>query len=277
MSGDIGPDPVGPRDGISLDCEIPTTNADLPLAHEMLWGLDWLALKTSAVYRGDGVPRGDGRPVILVPGFLGSAAEMGELHRWLERAGFDVYPPGFHRNVDCPDILLDRLIESIDAAYEAGGTRLTLVGHSLGGSIARAAAVRVPSMVGQVITLASPLREIAAHPLVLNLARMLATILPRPDAQPRQHGDHVHDTTCACEMIDALAQPWPERVARTAIYTRADGVVDWRTCVEPDDALNIEVPGTHIGMVVNPRVYETLARLLAAPRAPSADAIPVPG
>jgi hypothetical protein len=111
-----------------------------------------------------------------------------------------------------------------------------------------------------VITLASPLRSVKAHPVVVEIARLLVRIAPSRHAE---HAGHDHGPTCACELSDALAAPFPQGVRRTAVYTRGDGVVDWRTCIEGDESVDVEVTGTHLGIVVNAGVYEAIARALA--------------
>ena len=242
------------------DCEIPVAGAAVPLPNELLWGLDWLALRASKVYRGEGVRRGHGEPVIAVPGFLGSYGGLHELTDWLSRIGYAVIDPGFKRNIECPDALLERLEHRLIGAHETYGRRVRLVGHSLGGSLARAAAARMPEHVEQVITLGSPLREMRAHPIVIELARMLSAVTP---SRHHAHAGHEHGATCTCELADALAQPLDSRVRRAAIFSRRDGVVDWRTCIEGDAAVDIEVDSTHIGLVVNARAYEAIAHALA--------------
>jgi pimeloyl-ACP methyl ester carboxylesterase len=251
------------KGAIQLDCEIPYTEARLPIWREILWGVEWLDLRASPIYRGVGVARGDGEPVVLVPGFLGSDAHLGELQRWLTRAGYRVVLSGIGRNADCPDVMLEIILETVEATYRAGGQRVRLIGHSLGGTLARAAGVFRPDLVAQVITLASPIREVSAHPLVLGLARVVGRAVSRPSQAPRRHGDHYHDGTCSCQVMDALIRPFPKEVARGAIYTAGDGVVDWRSCLDEDDSVNVEVKGTHLGLVVNKGAYLAVANFLA--------------
>jgi hypothetical protein len=71
---------------------------------------------------------------------------------------------------------------------------------------------------------------------------------------------------CTCQFLDSLRRDLPPDVAETAIYTRTDGVVDWRYCITENPAVNFEVPGTHIGLAFNPAVYDIIARRLAAVR-----------
>jgi pimeloyl-ACP methyl ester carboxylesterase len=136
-----------------------------------------------------------------------------------------------------------------------------MIGHSLGGTLARAVAVRRPDLVAQVITLGSPIREVRAHPLAVGMARLADRFI-----RQREHaqGDHVHDGSCACALIDALAQPFPPSVDRVALFTRKDGVLDWRSTMDEDARLNIQVDASHLGLPFNAEVYRVLTQVLAA-------------
>ena len=83
----------------------------------------------------------------------------------------------------------------------------------------------------------------------------------------REHAGHIlpdcYTEDCTCEFVTSLKNEFPENVTQTAIYTRSDGIVDWRYCVTGDPALDCEVPGTHVGLVFNPAVYRLLASRLA--------------
>ncbi len=226
-----------------------------PLWSELLAGWEWAALKTSPVYYGINVPRGDGAPVVLVPGFMGSDRSLMEMHLWLGRVGYRSYLSAIGRNADCPDVLMERLLETMARAQRETGRQVRLIGHSLGGLFARAAAVHRPQQVAQVITMASPFRRLSAHPLVLALVSLV-----RGRALERHFGNA--GGSCDCSFLEAVEERIPRSVARAAIYTRSDPVVDWRDCVEADAALNIEVSGTHVGLPINAQVYREVAQLL---------------
>jgi pimeloyl-ACP methyl ester carboxylesterase len=245
----------------TTECEVPYTAVAVPLWREVFWWREWLQLRSSPVYRGVGLPRGDGEPIVLVPGFLSSDAHLTELEHWLTRMGYRVHTSGIGHNADCPDVLLGKLLESVEFAFETTAQRVQIVGHSLGGTLARAAAVRRPDLVARVVTLGSPIREVRAHPFVIGIARLAESLASLRD---RAHGDHAHDGSCACTVIEALAQPFPPTVARTAIYTPRDGVLDWRSTMDEDARMNIEVDASHVGLPFNAEVYEVIAHLLAA-------------
>src|SRR5262245_58070327 len=124
--------------------------APVPIWREALAGVDWLALRTSPVFYGCGVPRGDLAPVIVVPGFLGSDWYLLEMYFWLGRIGYRPHLSRIGRNAECLDVLLDRLRGTIEAAVASSGRPAHLVGHSLGGMLSRAAAVRWPERIASV-------------------------------------------------------------------------------------------------------------------------------
>jgi triacylglycerol lipase len=252
-----------PMDAIADSGQILLRDPSLPIWRELTAWLEWLELRRSPIYRGVGVPRGRGEVVILVPGFLGTDGHLSELRRWLVKIGYRVSPSGIDRNIDCPDVSLARLLESAETAAQFGKAPVSLIGHSLGGSLSRAAAAQRPDLIKQVITLGSPIRQVVAHPLIVSVADFIESHLPSPNERPRRHDDHFHDGTCSCETLAALSRPFPESVQRTAIYTRTDGVIDWHTAQEEAAEHNVEVHGSHLGLVVNREVYQVIGRLLS--------------
>jgi len=248
---------------MNIDCELPLSEKRLPVLREVFWPAEWLALRFSEVHRGTGVAHGRGEPVLVVPGFLGSDESLKVLRSWLERVGYRVYTSGIGRNSDCPDVLLSKLIESAEAASADSGERLRMIGHSLGGALARAAAVRRPDLISQVICLGAPIAGSGVHPMVLQLARAIAERTPTPNARPRAHNDHYHDGTCACELAETLGLPLPPEVTLASIFSKTDGVVDWRTSQVLPPATNVQVNATHLGLVVNTEAYRAIARQLA--------------
>ena len=232
----------------------------LPLWREALAGMDWLALRASSVYRGVGVPHGDGSVAVLIPGFLGSHQYLGDMFSWLRRIGYQPYMSGIGRNADCPDILTGRLTETVKSAYLESGRKVHLIGHSLGGTLARSVAARQPQLVASIISMAAPFRAVRAHPMVLGAAMIVRRrILSERDIQ-----SDCYSGVCSCDFLESLRQPLPDSIVQAAIYTKADGIVDWRCCIDDDPETDIEVSGTHVGLVFNAQVYRHVANVLAS-------------
>lgn len=236
--------------------------ANRPIWRESFFGLEWTALRASPVYYGLGVPRGDRSAVISVPGFMGTDLYLQELHWWLRRVGYRSYLSDIGRNADCLDLLVDRLLGTIQKAHADTGKMVHLIGHSLGGILALSAASLRPDVVGSVITLGSPFRGIRSHPMVLQMAKVVRERIK--SARDRDHTKPACYTGyCDCDAVNALQVACPRPIPHTAVYTKTDGIVDWRVCINEDPAMNVEVTGTHVGLVFNPSVYELIARRLA--------------
>jgi pimeloyl-ACP methyl ester carboxylesterase len=135
------------------------------------------------------------------------------------------------------------------------------VGHSLGGIFARSAAVRMPERVASVTTLGSPFRGLVAHGLVLNLANLVRRRIRRQYENPPEG---CATSRCSCAFGRSLGRKWPRSVAQMAIYTRDDGIVDWRYCLTGDPEVDVEVCGTHLGLIFNSNTYLHIAERLAA-------------
>jgi pimeloyl-ACP methyl ester carboxylesterase len=221
-----------------------------------------VALRASPVYWGIGVPRGDGSAVVVLPGFLGTDLYLVEFRSWLRRIGYRPYVSNIGWNAECPNLLIQRrLKEVMDTAFRESGRKIHLVGHSLGGMIARAAATQMPDRVASVITLGSPFMGLAAHPSILRAAELVREqILER-------HGEDVlpdcYTGACTCDFLESLAQDVPPPVMATAIYTKADGIVSWEVCKSGRPEVDVEVNATHLGLAFNPNVYCIVARRLA--------------
>ena len=222
--------------------------------------LEFATLRLSPVYYGLGVPRGDGTAVVIIPGFLGMDMSLFELHAWLCRVGYRPYFSGIGLAADCPLVLARNLAATIERAYAETGRCVHLVGHSLGGIFARSAAVRMPERIASVTTLASPFRGLVAHPLVLTLGNVVRRRIRRRLPNSPQG---CATSRCSCAFGKSLGRKWPKSVTQTAIYTRDDGIVDWRYCCTGDPDVDVEVRGTHIGLVFNPTTYLRIAERLA--------------
>jgi pimeloyl-ACP methyl ester carboxylesterase len=236
--------------------------ADIAIWKEALFGAELLLLHASPVYYGLGIPHGDNSAVVVIPGFLGTDLYVSHLHSWLERIGYRPYLSGIGLNAECPNLLIRyRLAATIEKALAETGRKIHLIGHSLGGIIARSVAAQRPKDVASVITLGAPLRGTVLHPSVLNAANVVRKQILD------QHGRHVlpdcYTPRCTCDFLGSLRCSMPASVSETAVYTCDDGIVDWRYCRTGDSDIDFEVPGTHVGLVFNPSVYTIIAERLA--------------
>jgi triacylglycerol lipase len=213
------------------------------------------ALLRDPVFRGRGVPRGDGRPVLLIPGFLSGDWSLTVLSNWLDRIGYKPYLSGILFNIQDSERLLARLRHRLIEVEHHAGARVSLVGHSRGGLLAKVLAQRRPEIVEQVITLGSPLADTTDLAFVTRRAVGVVKTASEIAYGRRWHpeGRFSHDLRLA------------PNIPTTSIYTRSDDVVNFRSCLRPDIP-SLPVWGSHNGLLVNPEVYRLLGRLLARPR-----------
>ncbi len=182
--------------------------------------------------------RGDGRPVLVLPGFVGSDGSTLALRRLLRRLDYHVHAWRLGRNWGPTDRIIDGLGERVRGLLEQHGQPLTLIGHSLGGVYSREIARAAPEAVRQVITLGSPvMRPPGTKSAATPLFRALSPV----------HSDRVRDAD-----PERIRQPIP--VPLTAIFTKSDGVVPWRICIPNAGPRveSIEVRGSHSGLIHNP-------------------------
>ena len=223
-----------------------------PVWREGRAATEYMRLLRDPVFRGKGVPRGHGRPVLLIPGFLAGDSSLSVMGDWLRRVDYYAELPGITLNVRYSEVVMKTLTLRLVDLYAWMGTRVILVGHSRGGILAKVLSHRHPEMVERVVTLGSPIGDpYDVHPITMAGVRIAHALNMVRYAR-----------TASVEkrfLRDLAAEP---KVPTTSIYSKTDGIVHWEACLRPDvDAL--EVDGSHVGLGVNSEVYAILARLLA--------------
>jgi triacylglycerol lipase len=236
-----------------------------PAWREASFPIEWTRAALRAP-RLDGFPRGDGAPVILVPGFLMSGAYLAPLRRWVAALGYEVRVADIGVNADCFEAVTNRILHDVEAARRHTGRRVHLVGHSLGGALARAAAVREPEGIASISLLGAPVRGLRLHPGLRAAAALVRTAIHRERVVPAACATFA----CPCVTVRALAAEPPREVPMLTVATEDDGVADWRYSIDPLATRALAVRGSHLGLVVNPAVHEALAHHLAGARARAA-------
>jgi triacylglycerol lipase len=218
--------------------------------------------------RGRPAVRGLSDPVVLVPGFLAGDGTLRFMSGALRRQGFRTYRSHIHANVGCTLDAAAQLEGRLESIALRRGGRVQLVGHSLGGMLARGLAVRRPDLISGVVTLGSPMLAPGAHHA--SLARSLDVLVRLSRAGvPGLMSEDCVAGACARQSFDESRRPIPPTVAFTAIYSRRDGIVDWRACIDPM-ARAVEVSTSHIGMALDPRVIDHVVTALSGQSARSA-------
>src|SRR6202012_943465 len=198
-------------------------------------------LLTDPVLRGRGVPRGDGRSGLLLPGFLVSDATLRLLARFLRRIGYRPVASGIRFNSGCGDSFDERMVGVIDRECSISGRRLAIIGHSRGGHYARSLAARYPDRVSHIVTMGAGVED----PLDVSILTKCGAAVVRGavgGCDPARSERGCLTLRCSCAYGAGFAAPFPSDVRFTSIYSRDDGVVRWQSCVA-DYAVCVEVRG----------------------------------
>ena len=233
-----------------------------PLA-ESRWALELARLSVDPILLGRGVPRGDGRPVVLMPGFLSGDPALLVLATWLRRIGHRPYGCGFVANVDCSDRALERVERRVEQLHRRHGRRVALVGHSRGGHFARALAHRRPDRISHAVSLGADLQRMFG----ISVPTQAAVIAARRGITTLRRGRTEHCLTpdCTCAFARDFAAPLPtDRVRFTSVYSKGDGIVRWPGSIIAGAAC-VEVTGSHVGLIFNRKAYRAIAEALALP------------
>lgn len=197
-------------------------------------------------------PRGDGHPVMTLPGFRGNDMSMNVMRGYLEEWGYDPHPWGLGTNlgVGFDRIYYERrFLSQLERVTRRRGQPATLIGWSQGGVIARQAAKARPELVRQVITLGSPIGDTPEATTIWRIFERTSEqeITPELMAHLREVATPVPEVRCIC------------------IYSRSDGIVAPQIAQDLTSPLseNICVSASHFGMSVNPFVLLVVADRLA--------------
>ena len=193
-------------------------------------------------------PRGDGHPVLVLPGLVASDVSTRPLRSFLKNKGYAVSGWRQGRNLGLRHGVQEAMVDLVHELSDTHGRKISLVGWSLGGLYARQLAKMMPGRVRSVITLGSPF---AGPPKATNAWRVyeLASGRRADEQDPRFGG--------------SLSDPPP--VPTTAIFSRTDGICAWQGCKEKASPIaeSIEVESSHCGMGHHPAVVYAVADRLA--------------
>ncbi len=200
-----------------------------------IMGLGWYALSNKRIAKA--VPDGDGHPVLVLPGFMASDGSTKPLRSFLNTCGYDAHAWGLGINLG-ETVTIDRIIRIVEDIYKVKQAKVSIVGWSLGGVYAREVAREAPELIRQVVTLGSPFGGLfePSH------AKWLHEFL---------HGSAHEDVPY--DLLQNVLVPPPVPV--TAVYSKGDGIVSWKYCMEVAESniiQNVQVTGSHIGLGHNP-------------------------
>ena len=207
---------------------------------------EWVAMRLAMPWMRRSAPRGDGGPVLVAPGFASDDSWIESLRRFLGAVGYDVRGWGLGRNHGRVPVLIPALVEQVEILAEESDRPVRLIGWSLGGYLVREVARERPDLVDRVVTLGAPVvggpKYTASAPMYIKKGHDLDEI----------------------ERRAAEREAVPIQVPIEAIYSRSDGIVAWRACIDhhSPDVRHHEVFSSHLGLVASPVVYRLVAGLL---------------
>jgi pimeloyl-ACP methyl ester carboxylesterase len=207
------------------------------------------------------------RTVLTIPGLLADDPSLATMRGWLRRQGHWAAATRLPRNIDCSEATVQRLSDRLQRLAEQRGERVVIVGQSRGGLLGRVLAVRHPDLVAGVVALGSPLRaQFAVHPVVH--ATIFGLGLFGTLGAPSLFRASCAWGECCTDYMTDLVAPFPEDVGFISVYSRTDGIIDWRAALDPY-AQHVEIEASHCGMAVNRHAYRVIAEALAPVPAPA--------
>lgn len=203
-------------------------------------------------------------PVLLVPGFMAGDGTLAGMSAMLRGTGYRTYRSHIRVNFGCTRETADHLERRVEAIATRRGRKVTIVGHSLGGMLARGLAARRPDLIHGIVSMGSPILAPGAVHQVLAWDADLLTRLTRAGVRGLMSEDCIAGS-CARASFDESHLPLDPGVGFTAVYSRRDGIVDWRACVDPA-AVPVEVTASHVGMAIDPLVFDVVRDALDGQR-----------
>lgn len=216
-------------------------------------------------------PRADD-PVILVPGFMAGDGSLALLAAALRREGFRTYRSQIRANVGCTLEAASMLETRLESIAIRRNSRVQVVGHSLGGLLARGLAVRRPDLISGIVTLGSPLMAPAAHHVSLTVMIEMLNRLSRAGFPGLMAEDCVAGT-CALASFTESQQPITDGVRFTSVWSPLDGIVDPQACRDPLSH-QVQVRTSHCGMAFDPRVRDVVVAALREGTDPTGESVP---
>lgn len=208
---------------------------------------------------------GTTEPVLLIPGFMAGDYTLAPMASMLRSAGYRTYRSHIQINMGCTREAADRMERRVESIATRRGRKVSIVGHSLGGMLARGLAARRPDLIHGIVSMGSPILAPGAIHQILQRDAELLTRLTRAGFGGLMSEDCIAGA-CARASFDEAHLPLDPEVGFTAIYSKRDGIVDWKACMDPA-GIPVEVTASHVGMAVDPLVFDQVHTALRGQQA----------
>jgi triacylglycerol lipase len=228
---------------------------------------DLARLLADPIFRGRGVPRGDGTLVVVIPGLFGNDLYLEPLRYWLRHIGYSPVSSSLWINAGCLRRLQEQVLAQIVRRANGKSNPIALVGHSRGGVLARAIAGQLRGQVSHLVTLGSPVgafrQAVESGEIYSSSQGQLRTMI----VQASRFALRVLDPdcrfpACGCEFLHNVARPLDASTSLLSIHSRDDEVAPAET-VEGSEGESKEVSGGHVSLVYSTAVYRLLGDFLA--------------
>jgi pimeloyl-ACP methyl ester carboxylesterase len=228
---------------------------------------EFFALQRDPVYRGAGVPRGDGRLVLVIPGLFGSDLYLEPMNAWLRRIGYRPVRSTVAVNAGCPERLRNQVEAALQRAVGRHPGPVAIIGHSRGGMLGWAIASRLQDQASHLALLGSPAAAVVAMMRSNPNSPPTLAVGNTAVAQAGQRALRLLDPdctvpACGCPYTVDLRTKLSSTTRVLSVRSRDDKVVPPRAS-EVSGADNVVVGGTHSGLVYNRAVYPILGEFLA--------------
>lgn len=231
----------------------------LKLPHNRLYD-EWVSTRDPASWPDP--PAGEGRPAMLIPGFLAGDPSLSQMAKWLKQGEWTLTRSGINWNVNCTQSTVEAIEARLEAAVERTGQKALLVGQSRGGAMGKVIAVRRPELVETLVTLGSPLNDhYDVHPRVWFSIGLISSLgqlgIPGFLSRDCATGECCRDTRIA------FGRPFPKDVRFISFYSRGDNIVRYQACLH-GAAEQIEIESSHLGMGLDSEVWVRMSEELQA-------------
>jgi pimeloyl-ACP methyl ester carboxylesterase len=238
------------------------------LGNEARAATELAALVASPVFYGSGVPRGDGKAVLVLPGLFGNDAYLVPIHSWLLRIGYRPIISTIGFNAGCADRVRQRVLLNV-ASHVAPRAALAVVGHSRGGMLGWSVAARLGERVTHLALLGSPAGAVVRAVRAGRDARQdfpaAATVVEAGERARRAMTPECRFPVCNCDYMQDLATPLSRATRLLSVASNEDPIVPREATITPG-AEHVTVSGSHSGLAHNVQVLRAVGAFLAEGR-----------
>jgi hypothetical protein len=223
------------------------------------------ALLCDPVFYGIRVAPGDGKLVVIIPGFMGNDFYLQPLRDWLGRIGYTPIRSGLSLSAGCMQRSREMVQAQIDRHLNGSSRSVALIGHSRGGSLAWAIAAQMRERVSHVVMLGAPIptfqRSVESGERKIHLGQITKMLLQANKLSRQALDPDCSFPSCGCTWVKDTGLPLSPATSVLSIYGSNDLVVPEEA--QMTEGKRVKVPASHVGLVYNAEVYRTLGRFLA--------------